>query len=58
MGNAQWSHSVIHRITETRKEEYGYVYKYKNYIKWSKIELTVCGSCAFILFLGVILNSI
>ena len=58
MGNSSWSHAVIHRITETRKEEYGYTYNYKSYIKWSKIELTVCGVCAFILFLGIIVTSI
>lgn len=58
MGNSSWSHSLIHRISETRKEEYKYVYHYKNYIKYSKLELAICGLCAFILLLGIIINSI
>ena len=58
MGNNEWSHSVIHRVTVTQKEAFGYVYNYKSYIKWSKVELIVCGSCALILFLGIITNSI
>lgn len=54
--NNAWEHYLMFRITSINTKNKNVVYKYKDYTKLPKIELTICIIGCTILLLGIIIS--